>query len=83
MDEQFAQEERLKLMQDVRLYPLGRVLRDTFDAENHETLGKDVARLMIDLSRVPYEPGQTVGPDVPPQRKDGWFGRVVGVLRGR
>lgn len=56
MDEDFAHEERLKLVQDVRVYPVGRVLRETFDADNHDTLGSDVTGLMINLARVPYEP---------------------------
>ena len=56
MEEEVAREEQLKLMQDLRVYPVGRVLRDTFDANNHHTLGSDVAGLMINLSRVPYEP---------------------------
>lgn len=56
MAEENAQEERLKLMQDGRVYPVGQVLRATYDAENHETLGNDVTHLMLNLARVPYEP---------------------------
>ena len=32
------------------------MLRDTYHAENHDSLGSDVTGLMIDLSRVPYRP---------------------------
>jgi len=66
MEEEVAREEQLKLMQDLRVYPVGRVLRDTFDANNHHTLGSDVAGLMINLSRVPYEP-PVAGADSVPQ----------------
>lgn len=50
-----AQEERLKLVQDGRVYPVGRVLRETFDANNHDSLSSDVTGLMLDLSKLPYE----------------------------
>jgi len=64
MVEEVAREEQLKLIQDNRVYPVGRVLRDTFDAENHDTLGSDVAGLMINLSRVPYEPPAGTGAQI-------------------
>ena len=47
--------------EDDRIDPLGRALRETYDAENHDTLGNDVTGLMIDLSKVPYDP-QAVPP---------------------
>lgn len=50
-----AREELLQGRQDGRLYPLGRALRDTYHADNHETLDGDVTGLMIDLSKLPYE----------------------------
>lgn len=56
MDED-ARDERLKDRQGGRVYSVGEALRATFDAENHDTLGPDVTGLMIDLSKVPYEPG--------------------------
>ena len=72
MDEEFAREERLKLNQDGRVYPVGRVLRETFDAENHDSLTSDVTGLMINLARVPFEPlapGAAVpAPPAPPAR---------------
>ena len=55
MDDE-TREEWLRDRQDGRIYPLGRALRATYDAENHDSLGSDVTGLMIDLSRVPYEP---------------------------
>ena len=51
-----ADDERLMRRQSAALYPVGRVLRSTFDADNHETLSAEVTALMINLSRVPYEP---------------------------
>jgi len=41
-----------------RLYPVGCALRSTYDAENHDTLGADVTGLMIDLSKIPFEPSE-------------------------
>lgn len=51
-----AQEEWLRDHQAGRIYPLGRALRDTYDADNADTLDSAVTGLMIDLSKVPYEP---------------------------
>ncbi|WP_375419880.1 hypothetical protein [uncultured Sphingomonas sp.] len=57
MDEPYdADDERLEQRQGAALYPLGRALRSTYDADNHETLSAEVTALMINLSRVPYEP---------------------------
>lgn len=87
MEEEVAREEQLKLVQDVRVYPVGRVLRETFDADNHHTLGSDVAGLMINLSRIPYEPltrGSAVPPMPRPARaaeKPGLLGRLAAFWR--
>lgn len=51
-----ADDERLKQRQGAVLYPVGRTLRSTYDADNHETLSADVTALMLALARVPYEP---------------------------
>ena len=51
-----ATEEGLEHCQSPALYPLGRALRTTFHADNHESLSADVTALMLDLSRVPFEP---------------------------
>ncbi|MBB4154890.1 hypothetical protein GGQ80_002806 [Sphingomonas jinjuensis] len=91
MDEQSRREEdELAARQDGRLYPLGRALRATYDAENHNTLGMDVTGLMLDLARVPYERdegrrGDAVEPTVAPQQmargsSPGWFERFRGLL---
>ena len=57
MDESYdADDERLEQRQGAGLYPLGRALRSTYDADNHATLSAEVTALMINLSRVPYEP---------------------------
>ena len=60
-----GQEEWLRDRQDFRVYPLGRALRDTYSADNHDTLSSDVTGLMIDLSRVPYEPAIATTPARP------------------
>ena len=49
-----TREEWHQERQDGRVYPVGRVLRDAYRADNHDSLGSDVTGLMIDLSRVPY-----------------------------
>lgn len=90
MDDQAGREEdELAARQDGRLYPLGRVLRATYDADNHNTLGTDVTGLMLDLARVPYErdekPAARDGVGAAPQQSargpsPGWFERVRGLL---
>ena len=47
-----SQDEEMALRQGARLYPIGRALRASYDAENHESLGGDVTGLMINLSHV-------------------------------
>jgi hypothetical protein len=57
MDDAYdADDDSLKQRQGAALYPVGRTLRSTFDAENHDSLGADVTALMLSLSRIPYEP---------------------------
>ena len=86
MAEEFAREERLKLEQDARVYPVGRVLRETFDAENHESLTNDVTGLMINLARVPFEPpapGAVLPspPPAPPSPRPGLLARFGALFR--
>ena len=58
MDEAYdPDDEALQHRQGGAVYPIGRVLRSTYDADNHETLSAEVTALMISLSRVPYEAG--------------------------
>lgn len=61
-----TRDEWLQERQDGRVYPLGRALRRTWDAENHDTLGSDVTGLMIDLSKIPYEPDAHPAPPIAP-----------------
>lgn len=57
-----------------KLYPVGRALRRTFDAENHDSLGTDLTGLMLELARIDPEapaPGRgamplPTPPDPPP-----------------
>ncbi len=57
MDDAYdADDDGLKQRQGAALYPVGRTLRATFDAENHDSLSADVTALMLNLSRIPYEP---------------------------
>ena len=52
MSSENREEEELAARQDSRLYPVGRALRSTFDAENHDSLDPTVTGLMLDLARV-------------------------------
>ena len=63
-----TREEWLQERQDGRVYPVGRVLRDTYHADNHDSLGSDVTGLMIDLSRVPYGAAAAPAADPHPDR---------------
>lgn len=49
-----VREEQLRLLQERQIYPVGRLLRSTFDADNHDTLDRGVTGLMIDLAKLPY-----------------------------
>ena len=51
-EEEFPREDELESRQDAALYPVGRVLRATFDAENHDSLGNDLTGLMLELARI-------------------------------
>ncbi|MBI0476091.1 hypothetical protein D9601_12090 [Sphingomonas sp. MA1305] len=57
-------EDGLAARQDAKLYPVGRALRTTFDADNHDTLSRDVTALMLDLARIPYDEADRTGPPV-------------------
>jgi hypothetical protein len=45
-------ETELAGRQPTALYPIGRALRSTFDAENHESLGNDLTGLMLELAHI-------------------------------
>ena len=66
MDERRAasgdNEDGLAGRQGPALYPIGRALRATFDADNHDTLGDDLTALMLRLARV--EPPEGAPPPV-------------------
>ena len=71
-------EDELAVRQDGRLYPVGRALRATFHADNHDTLGKDVTGLMIDLSHVDA-PAPTPLAAAGPRRS--WWAAICNRLR--
>lgn len=83
-------EDDLATRQDPRLYPVGRALRATYDAENHDSLDPVATGLMLDLARV--ERGQEVPPPFVDARlaqtpatqgQATWMARVRGILSGR
>ena len=81
-------EDQLRAHQDGRVYPLGRALRATYDADNHASLGSDVTGLMIDLSKVPFEPmtaaeraAAAAAASIAPAPRS-WLERLGGLWRG-
>jgi hypothetical protein len=69
-------EAELEHRQGGTLYTVGRVLRSTYDAENHHTLGRDVTGLMLDLARVPTDapvPPLPAAAATPPPPRRGLF----------
>lgn len=55
--EEFPREDELESRQAAGLYPVGRALRQTFDAENHDSLGTDLTGLMLELARIEPDAG--------------------------
>lgn len=51
-DDDFLHEDDLQGRQNPALYPVGRALRKTYDAENHDSLGNDLTGLMLELARI-------------------------------
>ena len=45
-------EQELESRQAAGLIPIGRALRSTYGADNHDSLGKDLTGLMLELARV-------------------------------
>lgn len=83
MDESEAEDE-LAMRQGAALYSIGRALRATYDADNHDTLPRDATGLMLDLSHVPFEPQagrEAVQPEAAAPVRRGWLDRVKGILR--
>ncbi|MEH3158219.1 MAG: hypothetical protein PGN08_04360 [Sphingomonas taxi] len=76
-------EAELEERQDAKLYPVGRALRATYDADNHASLSDDVTGLMLDLARVPFEPHEfePILPPLAPPPRPGWFVRMRLALR--
>ena len=69
--EEFPREDELESRQPAVLYPVGRVLRQTFDADNHDSLGTDLTGLMLQLARIDPDTasvprGEPPGPGTPP-----------------
>ena len=53
-DEKVPREDELEDRQG-KLYPVGRALRRTYDADNHDSLGNDLTGLMLELARIDPE----------------------------
>lgn len=78
-----GEDDNLSQPHAVKLHSVGQALRATFDADNHATLSNDVMGLMLDLSKVPFEPHEfepivppplPAFPPAPPPR--GWLARA-------
>ena len=98
MAEDFNHEEELKVRQGASVYPIGRALRSTFDAENHHSLRSDITGLMLRLSHITIDPNEPAVPGtqrlhVPaqahrpgegaPPAGPGLWGRLTSRLLGR
>lgn len=79
-----SDDDRLERLQGTPLHPVGTVLRATYDADNHATLSAEVTALMINLSRVPYEPCAATLPEPPaqPATAPSLMTRVITLLGG-
>lgn len=95
-DEQFPREDELESRQAAGLYPVGRVLRQTFNADNHDSLGTELTGLMLQLARVdpdgkplprgtvPVEvPAAVTTPEPVPAPRRPWWRTAVTRLLGR
>ncbi len=79
-------EDELAGRQSAKLYPVGKALRATFDANNHASLSKDVTGLMLDLAHVPFEPHEfePLFPPAPMTPRPGWLARIrIALQHGR
>ena len=65
-EEEFPREDELESRQAAALYPVGRVLRTTFDAENHDSLGNDLTGLMLELAHIDPDAEPIARAVVPP-----------------
>lgn len=95
--DEFPPEDELQSRQTTALYPVGRVLRQTWDAENHESLGTDLTGLMLQLARVdpdaeplprgamPVTPAATPTPAAEPSpattARPSWWRMALGTLK--
>ena len=85
-DEDVPREDELEHRQG-DLYPVGRALRQTFDADNHDSLGTDLTGLMLALARIdpeatPPSAPQIVAPPAPPTAAPAvaWWRAAMGRL---
>lgn len=66
---EFSPDDDPEGRQDAGLYPVGRVLRESYDADNHDSLGQDLTGLMLELARIDPDapaPPPRVMPVAPP-----------------
>lgn len=81
------QERRLAERQADGVYPIGRALRATYRADNHDTLGSDLTGLMLALARVdppaaaPQPVAAPVAPLQPAAPRASWWARLFGGVR--
>lgn len=65
-EDEFPREDELEERQDAALYPVGRALRTTFDAENHDSLTTDITGLMLELAHIDPDAQPLPRPALPP-----------------
>ncbi len=70
--------------QTTGMYGIGRALRTTYHAENHDSLGTDLTGLMLHLARVeeptaaPVPTPAPPPPPPPPPPRASWWARLFG-----
>lgn len=85
VDEDGQEQERaLAERQADGVYPIGRALRATYGADNHDSLGPDLTGLMLALARIDPPPAAPASPAPPvpvaaaaPPRAS-WWARLFG-----
>lgn len=92
-EDEFPREDELESRQAPGLYPVGRVLRQTYGADNHASLGTDLTGLMLELARIDPDgkpvprgappPVAAPPPSAPPATRAPWWRAVIGRLLAR
>ncbi|TPG09965.1 hypothetical protein [Sphingomonas oligophenolica] len=76
-------EDELATRQDPRLFTVGRALRATYDADNHDSLDPVATGLMLDLARVEPPVAPRIAEAGAGPVRATWMARILGLLPRR